>query len=177
MPGPENTFFYLGPAWANVANTPLKFWKAEMHEGGICTPLIAHWPAGLKTPPGQITHQPGHVMDVMATCAQLANATYPKQFQGRDITPIEGKSLLPILKNEQPPPHDIIGWEHFGARAIRQGDWKLVARKDAKWELYDVAHDRAEQNNLAEKNSEKVRDLESRWNDWAKRTNVYPAPR
>jgi arylsulfatase A-like enzyme len=176
MPGSDDTFFYMGPAWASVASTPLRYWKAEMHEGGICTPLIVHWPAGLKAARGSITHQPGHVMDVMATCVELAGATYPKEFQGRAITPTEGKSLLPIFRGEQRPGHEFLAWEHFDAKAIREGDWKMVARKGETWKLYDVAHDRGEIEDLARRAPQRVRDLEGKWDRWAKRTNVYPAP-
>jgi arylsulfatase len=176
MPGSDDTFFYLGPAWASVSNTPLRYWKAEMHEGGICTPLIAHWPAGLKTPPGTVTHQPGHVIDVMATCVELAATKYPSEFAGRPITPMEGKSLLPILLGEQRSGHDALAWEHFGAKAIREENWKLVARKGSAWELYKITDDRAEQNDLAPTEPAKVRELAAKWEQWAKRTNVYPAP-
>src|SRR5688572_535148 len=176
MPGPQESFFYLGPQWANVANTPLRYWKAETHEGGICTPLIAHWPAGLKTKPGHITPQPGHVIDIMATCLDLAGANYPKQFQGRDITPLEGKPLSPIFKGEQRPPLEFIAWEHFGARAIRQKDWKLVARKDSAWELYDLSNDRNEMNDLAGANAGRVKEMSARWEQWANATHVYPQP-
>jgi arylsulfatase len=176
IPGSEETFFYLGPIWASVANTPLRYWKAEMHEGGICTPMIAHWPAGLRTPAGSVTHQVGHVMDVMATCVELAGASYPQEAAGRKITPTEGKSLAPILRGEQRPGHALIGWEHFGAKAVREGDLKLVARKGARSELYDVAMDRAEAKDMAQQRPEKVRELEARWENWARRTNVFPMP-
>jgi arylsulfatase len=176
MPGPEETFFGMGPAWASVSNTPLRSWKAEMYEGGICTPLIAHWPAGLRADAGSVTHQPGHVIDVMATCLDVAGAEYPHEFQGRAITPQEGKSLVPILSGEKYAGHDVLAWEHFGAKAIRRGDWKAVARQRGRWELYDVAKDRAEINDLAAKHPDAVRDLEAKWEEWARRTNVYPAP-
>jgi arylsulfatase len=175
-PGPQDTFFYLGPAWASVSSTPLRYWKAEMHEGGTCTPLIVHWPAGLKAERGSITHQPGHVIDVMATCLDLAATEYPKQFQGRNITPPEGRSLAPVFRGERREGQEILAWEHFGARAIRRGDWKLVARKGRPWELYDVSKDRSEQDDLSSKRLELVRDLAALWEQWAKRTNVYPSP-
>jgi arylsulfatase A-like enzyme len=176
MPGADDTCFYIGPAWASVANTPLRYWKAEMHEGGICTPLIVHWPAGLKTGAGMITHQPGHVMDVMATCVELAGATYPREFGGRQITPMEGISLAPVFRGEKWAGHEVLAWEHFGARAIREGDWKLVARKSGKWELYDMVKDRGESEDRAALEPQKVREMEEKWQRWAKRTNVYPSP-
>jgi arylsulfatase len=123
MPGADDTFFYLGPAWASVSNTPLRYWKAEMHEGGICTPLIVHWPAGLKTAGGSITHQPGHVMDVMATCVELAGARYPEQSEGRSIMPLEGKSLLPIFRGEQRQRHE--GDSRRGLEAGSAQGWAM----------------------------------------------------
>jgi arylsulfatase len=176
MPGPRDTFFYMGPSWASVSNTPLRYWKAEMHEGGICTPLVAHWPAGMKAVGGSITHQPGHVIDLMATCVDLAGAEYPKEFQGRTITLPEGKSLAPIFRGQQREGNDVLAWEHFGARALRRGDWKLVARKNRAWELYDVSNDRSELNDLSARRPELVRELAALWEQWAKRTNVLPAP-
>ena len=176
MPGVETTFFGMGPAWANVASTPFRGWKAETYEGGTCTPLIAHWPKGIKAQAGSLTQQPGHVMDVMATCVELAGATYPKAFGGHAITPLAGQSLLPILQGEKRPGHDVIGWEHFGARALRQGDWKIVGKKDAPWELYDLSADRCELKNLAKANPEKVKELDAAWTKWAEATNVLPTP-
>jgi arylsulfatase A-like enzyme len=176
MAGADDTWFYIGPAWASVANTPLRYWKAEMHEGGICTPLIMYWPAGLKTPAGSLTRQVGHVMDVMATCLELSGANYPKDFKDHPITPLEGISLAPIIRNERWVAHEELAWEHFGARAIRVGDWKLVARKGGAWELYNIAKDRGESENRAADEPEKLREMEERWERWAKRTNVFPTP-
>jgi arylsulfatase A-like enzyme len=176
MPGPAETFHYLGPAWAEVCNTPLRFWKAEMHEGGICTPLIAHWPAGLKTSPGAVTHQAGHVVDVMATCVELAGSQYPAEFDGRAITPLEGKSLAPVFAGGKRDDRDFIAWEHFGARAVRQRSWKLVSRRDGPWELYDLSTDRTEMRDRAAEDPQRVRDLGRRWELWAKQKNVFPAP-
>ena len=174
--GTETTFFGIGPMWANVANTPFRRWKAEMYEGGICTPLVAHWPAGLKTRPGALTHQPGHVIDIIATCLDAAGATYPQEFDGHRITPMQGKSLLPIFQGNQRPGHDVLAWEHFGHRAIRRGNLKLVSRPRGEWELYDLAQDRSELTNLATDRPQDVRDLAQRWEQWAKSHRVYPLP-
>jgi arylsulfatase len=176
MPGTEETFSYLGPSWASVCNTPLKYWKAEMHEGGICTPAIVHWPTGLKTAAAAITYRPVHVIDVMATCVELAGATYPQEFHGHKITPMEGASFAREFRREPFPAHEVMAWEHFGARAIREPSWKLVARKGGPWELYKVFGDRGETEDLAAKEPAKVRELAEKWEAWAKRTNVYPAP-
>ena len=98
LPGPQTTYASLGARWANVANTPFRFWKAKSYEGGICTPMIAHWPKGIKKNVGGMTPEIGHVMDIMATCIDMAGATYPAKYKGNDIIPMAGKSLLPISK-------------------------------------------------------------------------------
>jgi arylsulfatase len=176
MPGPEDTFFGIGPAWAHVANTPLRGHKAEMFEGGIRTPLIAHWPKGLRAAAGGVTHQVGHVIDVVPTCLELAGAPYPKEFQDRPITPAEGRSLAPVVRNEPPAPRPALAWEHFGARALRQGDWKLVSRRDQPWQLYDLSKDPTEQHDLAPAHPQRVEQMAADWDHWARRTSVYPAP-
>lgn len=176
MPGPETTYASIGPHWANVANTPFRYWKAEQYEGGICTPLVVHWPKGLAVEPGSITAQPGHVIDLMATCLDLAGAEYPAEYQGRPITPLEGNSLVPIFRGEERPGHEAIFFEHFGGRAVRRGDWKLVARSGGPWELYHLAADRTETRDLAASHPNKVAELEALWNEWADRANVFPLP-
>ncbi|MBX6312150.1 MAG: arylsulfatase [Isosphaeraceae bacterium] len=176
LPGPETTYAAIGPMWANASNTPFRFWKAQVYEGGIGTPLVAHWPKGLKTEPGSITHQAGHVIDIMATCLDLAGAEYPKTYHGREITPLEGKSLRPIFEGQKRKGHEAIYWEHFGARAVRRGDWKLVARAGRDWELYDLASDRTETRDLAAQHPELVRELSALYERWAERTHVVPRP-
>ncbi len=176
MPGPANTWAGLGPMWANAANTPFRYWKREVYEGGIATPLVAHWPNGLRTEPGEFTEQPGHVIDLMATAVDLAGAKYPGEYKGRKITPLEGKSLAPIFAGEERDGHQAIYWEHFDAKGVRQGDWKLVAFHDGDWELYHLGSDRTETAELSEKYPDRVNELKALWEKWAKRTNVYPAP-
>jgi len=127
MPGPETTYAGIGPHWANVANTPLRYWKATQHEGGIRTPLIVHWPAGLAAEPGAMTNQPGHVIDLMATVLDVAGVDYPDTRQDRTLKPLEGKSLVPVFKGRRRDGHEAIFFEHYDARAMRRGDWKLVA--------------------------------------------------
>ncbi|MBW3541677.1 MAG: sulfatase-like hydrolase/transferase [Planctomycetes bacterium] len=175
LPGPETTYAGIGPRWANVSNTPYRYFKAAQHEGGIRTPLIVHWPQGLKTKPGAIVRAPGHVIDIMATCIDLA-AEYPKTRNGREIVPLEGRSLVPVFRGEDRPRHEALFFEHFGAKAVRRGDWKLVALPGGDWELYDLARDETETTDLAAKRPELVRELAAQWNDWALRTNVFPAP-
>jgi arylsulfatase len=177
MPGSDNTCFGIGPQWANVSNTPLRLWKAEMYEGGIATPMIAHWPAGMKTKAGGVTHGVGHVMDIMATCLDVAGATYPSQFEGRTITPMEGQSFAPLLRGDAWEEHKWIAWEHIGARAIRKGDWKLVSHRKGDWALYDLSKDRAEAHDLTAAEPDRVRTMTELWEQWAKWVNVYPAPK
>ncbi len=133
LPGPADTYIAYGKAWANVSNTPFREYKHFVHEGGIATPLIAHWPGGISRK-GGLEKQPGHLIDLMATCVDLAGAVYPKQLDGHDIYPMEGTSLRPAFAG-QPLAGRSLFWEHEGNRAMRQGDWKLVAKYPAgKWE-------------------------------------------
>ncbi len=171
-PGPETTYTGIGPAWASASNTPFRYWKKESYEGGCHTPLIVHWPKGLKIKPGSITQQPGHVMDIMPTCLELAGASYPSQFKGHKLTALDGKSLLPILTGRTRKGHDKIFFEHMGGRAVREGNWKLVALKDESWRLYNLAQDRTETNDLAAKYPDRVRKLATEWEKWAVRVGL-----
>jgi arylsulfatase A-like enzyme len=171
-PGPKESFKSYGLPWANASNTPFRMFKHWVHEGGISTPLIAHWPGQIA--PGAITHQPGHLIDIMATCLELTGAKYPEEFNGRKITPLEGKSLVSIFNGQQHQSHQAIFWEHEGNRAVREGDWKLVALNNGAWELYDISKDRAELNNLAEKEPQRVKRMAEMYDNWAKRAGVVP---
>ncbi|WP_370526823.1 arylsulfatase [Bacteroides sp. 51] len=179
LPGPETTFASIGAAWANVANTPFRFWKAREYEGGVCTPMIAHWPKGIEQPKGAITSEMGHVMDIMATCIDLAGAGYPTTYQGKTIIPLEGKSLNPIFKTGTREGHDYIGFEHFNEKAFVGNDgWKIVqkAGKNQKWELYNLNNDRTELRNVAGQYPEKLAEMKDKYGAWAKRCMVLPAP-
>ncbi|MDR2038346.1 MAG: arylsulfatase [Bacteroidales bacterium] len=176
LPGTENTFASLGRHWANVANTPFRFWKAKMFEGGICTPFIAHYPKGIQLPKNSIVHERGHVMDIMATAVELGNARYPVSYHGNDIIPLEGKSLLPIFKNGKREGHEYLGFEHFGERAFMWKEWKLVAPDGQPWQLYNLKEDRTEIYNVAEEHPDVVARLDEAYHAWAKRTMVIPAP-
>jgi arylsulfatase len=168
MPGPSDTFIAYGRGWANVSNTPFREYKHWVHEGGISTPLIAHWPKGISAK-GELRKQPGHLIDIMATCIDLSGAKYPA---GK--TPPEGKSLAPAFAGK-PIERDAIYWEHEGNRAVRAGKWKLVAKgPGAAWELYDISKDRTEQNDLAAQFPEKLKELVAKWETYAKRANVLP---
>ena len=178
LPGPETTYASLGARWANVANTPFRFWKAKSYEGGICTPMIAHWPKGIKKNVGKTTPEIGHVMDIMATCIDMAGATYPTKYKGNDIIPLEGKSLVPIFKTGHREGHDYLGFEHYNERAFLSYDgWKLVRPgENAKWELYNLNEDRSEMHNLAAQYPEKVAEMTKAYEAWAKRCMVEPYP-
>jgi arylsulfatase len=171
MAGPEDTWQSYGIAWANASNTPLTLYKHYCHEGGISTPFIAHWPAGIKNP-GSVTNQLGHIIDIMATCVDVSGAKHPDTFKGRKIQPLEGRSLVPVFRGETRPQDFPLFFEHEGNRAVRLGDWKLTARNNEKWELHNIRLDRSEQHNLAAKHPEKVAEMRKLYEAWAKRANV-----
>jgi arylsulfatase A-like enzyme len=158
--------------WANAANTPFRENKMWIHEGGIATPLIAYWPGGLQAK-GALTRQVGHVVDLMPTFLELAGGRYPATYRGHRLKPLAGRSLVPVLRGQEIGARTL-AWEHEGNRGIRVGDWKLVAVFRGAWELYDLAVDRTETNNLAPKRPAKVRELAARWQDWADRVGVVP---
>ncbi len=175
MAGPADSYVGYGEAWANVANTPFREYKHWTHEGGISTPLIAHWPAGISAKQhGKLNDQPGHLIDIMATIVEVSGVTYPTEFNGEKIKPMEGVSLNPVFEGNSLKRKDPIFWEHESNRAIRDGKWKLVAMEDAPWELYDMEQDRTEMNNLAAKNPKKVQELAKLWDAWAERADVLP---
>jgi len=163
-----------GAGWANASNSPFRYYKHYAHEGGISTPLIVHWPAVINDP-GAIREQTGHIIDIMPTFLAAAGGSYPKEYNGNIIKPMEGVSLLPALTNKPLERKEPIFWEHHGNRAVRDGKWKLVANgEEAAWELYDMQADRTETNNLAGKNPEIVKAMNDKWWAWAKRADVLP---
>lgn len=173
MPGATDTYIAYGEGWANVSNTPFREYKHWVHEGGISTPLVAHWPDRIKRR-GEFERQPGHLIDLMATCVDIAGATYPKKVGENDIKPLAGRSLAPAF-GSKPIDRDAIYWEHEGNRAIRVGQWKLVAKgARSAWELYDIHADRTEQNNLAASQPERVESLAAKWQSWAEKSQVLP---
>ncbi|MEO7298722.1 MAG: arylsulfatase [Verrucomicrobiota bacterium] len=175
MPGPEDTYMGYGRNWANVSNTPFREYKHWVHEGGIATPLIVHWPKGIpKSREGKLETQPGHLIDIMATCVALSGANYPKELRGEKIKPLEGVSLLPAFEGKNLQRKNPLFWEHESNRAVRDGKWKLVAKADEPWELYDMEKDRTEMHDLAAKNTGKVEELAAKWDAWAARSQVLP---
>jgi len=162
-PWDPKSYWTYDASWAHAGNTPFRLYKQNQHEGGISSPLIAHWPAGLKTESGAITHQPGHLIDFMATFIDVANATYPEQIGDRLMDPLQGKSLLPVFRGEIRQPHETL-YFHFGTdRALRQGPWKLVSAKLGRWELYNLDEDRTELNDLSDQQPERVATMQAEW--------------
>lgn len=177
MPGPQTVYSSIGPHWANVANTPYQYWKAESYEGGVHSPMIAFWPEGIRLERGSFVDQLGHVMDFMPTFMDLANAEYPTEYKGRKITPMEGLSLAPIFKGKDIEGHETMFNEHVGGRYARKDDWKLVSRtNDTTWNLYRITNDRTELRNLAKEHPDIVKEMDSLWYQWADRVNVFPKP-
>ncbi len=175
MPGPPDSYVAYGKSWANVSNTPFREYKHWVHEGGISTPLIAHWPKGIPAKRrGKLEPQPGHLIDLMATCVDVAGAAYPENLNGEKIKPMEGVSLRPAFKGNSLARKNPIFWEHESNRAVRDGKWKLVAKENEPWELYDMQADRTEMHDLAKMQSRKVQELAAKWDAWAKRADVLP---
>ena len=188
VPGPADTYIGYARDWANVGNTPYRMFKHWVHEGGISSPLIVHWPAGIAAR-GEFREQPAQLVDIMATFVDLAGAYYPESKDGREIIPLEGASLTPSFTN-QSLDKEALYWEHEGNRAIRRGKWKLVSRAslwyfehdehnvlpEDLWELYDLETDRTETNNLAADHPEIVAEMAEMWQEWAIRCHVVPRP-
>jgi arylsulfatase len=160
--GSAATYLCLGPGFSSAANTPHRRHKTWVHEGGISTPLIASWPAGIAAH-GELRHTPGHVIDIVPTILELAGTQKPADWKGQPMPPAPGKSLVAALKSDVTIERPSLWWLHEDNKAIRVDDFKLVAAKGDAWELYDLKTDRAEQNNLAAKMPEKVKELADLW--------------
>jgi arylsulfatase len=168
-----SSFTAYGFTGANVSNTPLTLFKHWVYEGGIATPFIVNYPAVIKT--HKKSEQPGHIVDLMATCLDLAGAQYPKTYHNNPIKPTEGISLLPLIQGKTWKGHNALFFEHEGNRAVRQGNWKLVSEYPAnQWHLYNIVQDRSETNDLATQNPEKVKALTALYEQWANRIGVIP---
>lgn len=188
MPGPAESYTAYGLNWANASNTPFRMYKHWVHEGGISTPLVVHWPKGISAK-GELRKEPSHLIDIMATCVDVAEATHPEVYKSIKPVPLEGKSLVPAFAN-QDLGREAIYWEHEGNRAVRMGRWKLVSKADVNsfkwdrinkmrlsdWELFDMESDRTEMHDLASQNPELVQKMATMWLAWGKRTGIIPRP-
>ncbi len=172
MPGPENTYQSYGVAWANLSNTPFRLYKHWIHEGGISTPLICHWPKGIKEK-GGIRHSPGYLPDIMATLLDVTNTSYPQAWDGQAVAPLEGTSLKPLF-DQDGQERPAMFWEHEGNAAVRIGNWKLVRNYPGPWELYDLDADRTELHDLATHHPERVQEMSVQYDAWATRCGVLP---
>ena len=171
--GSPQSNVWLGMSWATLNNTPFFRYKHFTHEGGISTPLIAHWPAGIAAARnGSLEKQPGHLVDIMATCVDLGGAKYPAEFTGNKIEPMEGVTLRPAFAGQPLARTQPIFWEHEGNKAVRDGKWKLVMRHRLPWQLFDMEADRTELHDLSKEHPEITSRLEAAWNAWAERTYV-----
>jgi arylsulfatase len=170
MPGGEDTYQSYGTAWANLSNTPFRLYKHWTHEGGIATPLIVHWPQGIRA--SGVRHRPGQLPDIMATILEVTGATYPGEYDGHRIPPYEGESLVPSFSGatERGP----MFWEHEGNAAVRVGKWKLVRNYPRSWELYDMETDRTEMHDLAPRYPDRVKSMSEQYAAWAQRCGVIP---
>ncbi len=173
-PGPATTFMSYDLPWANASNTPFRRYKHWVHEGGIATPCVARWPG--HTPAGAILHQPHHLIDLLPTCLDLANAAYPADRDGHALPPLPGESLRSALHGADAPRRQPLCWEHEGNRAVRDGDWKLVAVHGQPWELYNMTDDRTELRDLAAQEPERVTAMTAIYDAWAAYCGVLPWP-
>jgi len=174
-PGGADTFMSYDLPWANASNAPFRLYKHWVHEGGISTPLIMHWPAGIRNG-GRIEHSPCHLIDIMATCLDVSGVPYPTDYQGKTIQPYEGESLKPILEGESWQRERPIFWEHEGNCAFRFGEWKMVTKHPGAWELYNMDEDRTELHDLAAKNRDRLQTFMKEYDHWAARCEVRPWP-
>ena len=172
MPGGEETYQSYGVPWANLSNTPFREYKHWVHEGGIATPLIVHWPAGISDR-GAMRRQPAQLPDIMATCLDVADICYPDTYEGRTIQPAEGYSMRPILE-DRPSERPVLYWEHEGNKAVQRENWKLVCKYPGGWELYNMTEDRTELYDVSAQFPEIIGELSALYEVWAARCNVMP---
>jgi arylsulfatase A-like enzyme len=172
--GSRGTYHSVGSGWANASNTPWRMYKHYSHEGGISTPLIAHWPAGFRRR-NAIERSPAHLIDLMPTIVEATSARYPQRIDARVILPMAGTSLMPALRGEAMPKRTLF-FEHEGTRAVREGRYKLTALRGGSWKLYDMDRDRTEIDDLSEREPQRVASLAGKWDIWAAENHVTPLP-
>ncbi|WEK37449.1 MAG: arylsulfatase [Candidatus Pseudobacter hemicellulosilyticus] len=177
--GTQLSYTMIGPNWANAINTPYRFWKKESFEGGINTPAIIHWPAGLKAKKGSTSDALTHVIDVMPTFLELAGVSYPASYHGNNLTAMDGQSIVPVIRKKKQPARDGVFFEHENGKAFIKGNWKLVmeSSKGKQWELYDLSKDRNEHINLAAQQPEKLQEMIKAWEAWYASMKPYIRPR
>src|SRR5688572_8618929 len=172
--GSPGTYHSFGSGWANASNTPWRMYKHYSHEGGISTPLIVHWPAGIRRR-NVIENTPAHLIDLMPTIVEASGASYPQRLGMRSILPMAGMSLMAALRGRRPPTRTLY-FEHKGTRAVREGRYKLTALRGQSWKLYDIDRDRTEMEDLAAKQPKLVESLAMKWDAWASENQVTPLP-
>jgi arylsulfatase len=165
--GSEIAYTGIGSNWANALNTPFRFWKMESFEGGVHTPMIIHWPAGLKVKKGSLNPALGHVTDILPTLLDINKFPYPAAYNGNALSPLDGQSLLPIIQGKTNKGRKDIFFEHVHGKAYINGNWKLVMKTNgSEWELYDLSKDANEHNNLAASNPDKLNEMKTAWENW-----------
>lgn len=174
MPGDPTTYQSYDLPWANASNTPFRLFKHWVHEGGISTPMIARWPKMMGDVKGTINHEVVHIIDFMATFLDMAGISYPSEYKGHTIQPLEGESFLPALRGENWQRERPLFWEHEGNAAVRDGRWKLVRNYPGAWELYDMVVDRTELNDLSTKHKPQVEKMVKAYREWVARVGVLP---
>ena len=160
--------------WTNVSNTPFRLYKHWVHEGGIATPFIVHWPEKIRQP--GISHVPLQLVDITATVIDAAGTPYPAEKDGVSVPACDGESFLPLLKGNRWSKQKPLFWEHEGNRAIRAGRWKLVSEQNKAWELYDMVEDRTELHDLAARDPDRVKSMAEQYHLWACGCGVLPWP-
>ena len=173
-PGPSDTFMSYDLPWANLSNTPFRLFKRWVHEGGISTPFIVHWPKKIQS--HGVIDTPVQFADISPTILDICDAKYPRTYNKKDITPLEGESFFRLFQGKEFNKDKPLCWEHEGNRAVRVGDWKLVSEYPGPWELYNISDDRSETNNLVNKEKEIASSLEKKYKDWSSRCEILDWP-
>ncbi len=174
QPYDPNSYWTYDTGWAHLGNTPFRFYKQNSHEGGISSPAILHWPAGMRADAGSFDSQPAHLIDIMATCLDVAGSSYPKEVQGKAIEPLMGRSLLPILRGETRQPHPYLYFQFSSNRGLRVGDWKIVTYRSGPWELFDLKNDRSETNDLINSQPQRAEAMRKQWFKIAEEVDRLP---